>query len=140
LILSYNSSSPAHKPGIDYPLIALSGESLFAYFMYTVYHNVMFPKQNAGHAIASLYQTLPEKDGLTRMASALMTQTQVPTAAAMLKKRATRTKKKVVAKKVKLKSNNTKAASKNRRTTKETALRPVETIRKRVVAKKAKKK
>lgn len=50
--------------GVEYPLAALNGDSLFAFFMYNVYHNVMFPKQNAGHAIASMYQTLPAKERL----------------------------------------------------------------------------
>jgi hypothetical protein len=51
--------------GVEYPLAKFSGESLFAYFMYTVYHNVMFPKQNAGHAIASMFHTLPSKEKMT---------------------------------------------------------------------------
>ncbi|HAV76186.1 MAG TPA: hypothetical protein DCX53_02420, partial [Anaerolineae bacterium] len=46
--------------GVNYPLAELSPESLFAFTMYNVYHNVMFPKQHAAHAITSLHQTLPQ--------------------------------------------------------------------------------
>ena len=55
--------------GVEYPLGKLSAESLFAYFMYTVYHNVMFPKQNAGHAMVSMYQMLPAKEQLAMITS-----------------------------------------------------------------------
>lgn len=48
--------------GVNYPLAKFSAESLFAFGMYTLYHNVMFPKQSTSHAVASLYQVLPEKD------------------------------------------------------------------------------
>jgi hypothetical protein len=48
--------------GVEYPLIELNGDSLFAYFMYTVYHDVMFPKLNAGHALVSMFNMLPLKE------------------------------------------------------------------------------
>ena len=46
--------------GVNYPLAELSAESVFAFLMYNVYHDVMFPKQHAAHAITSLHQMLPE--------------------------------------------------------------------------------
>ena len=58
--------------GVNYPLARFSGDSLFAFAMYNIYHNVMFPKQSPSHAIASLYQTLPEKDQVGLMPSSLM--------------------------------------------------------------------
>lgn len=46
--------------GVEYPFTQLSARSLFAFTMYTIYHDVMFPKENTSHAIASLRQMLPE--------------------------------------------------------------------------------
>ena len=46
--------------GVEYPLAELSTESLFAFAMYNIYHDVMFPKQNAAHAVAALHQMLPK--------------------------------------------------------------------------------
>lgn len=132
--------------GVDYPLIELSGESLFAYFMYTVYHNEMFPKQNAGHAIASLYQTLPEKDGLARTAAALTTRAQIE-AATMRPKRAGTNRKKAVAKKANPKSKKTPAGTKSKKgnatkkpkTVKKSARKSARATQKKAAAKKMKK-
>ena len=87
--------------GVNYPLFELSDPafSAFALEMYGIYHNVMFPKQNASHAIASLYQVLPEKGQPAMMASPMTARSQVKLAV-MPKKSSTATKKKIVAKKV----------------------------------------
>ncbi|MBI2757882.1 MAG: FAD-dependent oxidoreductase [Chloroflexi bacterium] len=45
--------------GVEYPL---AGINPFPFTMYYIYHNVMFPKQNAAHAIASIYHMLPVKE------------------------------------------------------------------------------
>lgn len=51
--------------GVQYPLLDPSDPlfSLYAWKMYDLYHNVMFPKQGISHAIASLHQTLPATMG-----------------------------------------------------------------------------
>ena len=87
--------------GVDYPLIELSPESFFAFTMYNIYHDVMFPKQNASHAIAAMYQSLPQRAVFTKSAAALMASPQVKTAPTPAK-RTTNTKKKAVAKKTDL--------------------------------------
>jgi len=84
--------------GVNYPLAELSGDSLFAFLMYTIYHNVMFPKQNTAHAAASIYQLLPDKDKLGVTASPLLASSQVKIAATP-KKSSTVRKKKTAAKK-----------------------------------------
>jgi hypothetical protein len=84
--------------GVEYPLIELSPESLFAYTMYTIYHNVMFPKQNTGHAIAALYQTLPEKQQSAIMPAAMIAAPQMEMVARP-KKRSTAARKKIAVKK-----------------------------------------
>jgi len=142
--------------GVEYPLAEFEAESLFAYFMYTVYHNVMFPKQNAGHAIASLYQMLPEKKQVGVTASPPTARTQVKRAT-VSKKTSTATRKKTVTKKAASASRpkktkraatkktvrkpaSRKSASTTKKTAKKTTLRkPAKATRKKVVAKKAKK-
>jgi len=54
--------------GVNYPLYDNSlPETLFAFTMYNMYHNIMFPKLNGSQALASLFNTMPE---LTRTATA----------------------------------------------------------------------
>ncbi|MEW6083337.1 MAG: hypothetical protein AB1607_01960 [Chloroflexota bacterium] len=54
--------------GVNYPLDDKSlPETLFAFTMYNMYHNIMFPKLNGSHALTSLFKALP---ALTRVAAA----------------------------------------------------------------------
>lgn len=46
--------------GVKYPLAELSAESVFAFLMYNMYHDIMFPKQHAAHSVTALHQMLPE--------------------------------------------------------------------------------
>ena len=53
--------------GVNYPLYDNSlPETLFAFTMYNMYHNIMFPKLNGSRALTSLFKTMPE---LTRTAT-----------------------------------------------------------------------
>ncbi len=60
--------------GVKYPLYDNSlAETLFAFTMYNMYHNIMFPKQNGSHAMTSLFKTLP---AAMRVASASLFRSQ----------------------------------------------------------------
>jgi hypothetical protein len=94
---------------VEYPLISLNP---FPFTMYYIYHDVMFPKQNAAHAMASLYHMLPVKqEAMATSPRTARAQQKVAVAAKKTVKKAVS--KKVATKKAKPKPVKTKAVRKS---------------------------
>jgi len=130
--------------GVNYPLAELSPESLFAFAMYNLYHDVMFPKQNAAHAVTALHQMLPEVFAGSKLATMAMAQPKAkPVKKKAPAKRAKPKVKKTAANKSKPKSDKkskkpTPTAKKTVKkvTTKKPVRKSIKTTKKKVVAKK----
>ena len=61
--------------GVEYPLAALTGDSLFAFFLYNVYNSIMFPSPSATNAVNAAHKQLPRHglfDALKSFASQLI--------------------------------------------------------------------
>jgi len=121
--------------GVNYPLAELSPESFFAFAMYNIYYNIMFPKQNASHAITALHQMLPEKDQLSipKMAAAQKARSAI---GMPVKKKKVSTKK-TVAKKANPKATKPKAVATKKKKAQPKKAKPVakKTVKKAVAKK-----
>ena len=85
--------------GVNYPLYDNSlPETLFAFTMYNMYHNIMFPKLNGSQALTSLFKTMP---ALTRTATASLVSARAKTKGAGTAKKKSSARKTKTAKKPK---------------------------------------
>ena len=116
--------------GVNYPLYDNSlPETLFAFTMYNMYHNIMFPKLNGSQALTSLFKTMP---ALTRAGSASLVGARAKT------KGATTAKKKSPARKAKTtKKSTSKKRKPDKRKVKKTVRKS--TVKKKTTPKKKKK-
>ncbi|HEY9152120.1 MAG TPA: hypothetical protein VIN60_04485, partial [Anaerolineales bacterium] len=99
--------------GVDYPLINLSLESLFAFSMYSLYADIMFPNMTPHQKFASLYQTLP--DAVAKPKAVSLVSARMPAKAATRSAKRSTVKKKAVAKKAKPQATKTKAVKAKKR-------------------------
>jgi len=125
--------------GVNYPLDDNSlPETLFAFTMFNMYHNIMFPKLNGSHALTSLFKTLP---ALNRGTSTSLARTREAVKVSASAKKKSPVKRKAAAKKAKKTKAKKVVAKKSkaaRKPAKRTVRRIVKTKKKRTAKKKKK--